>query len=159
MKDLQIKDITIIGAGPVGIYAAFYAGLRGLKGFIVEANNQPGGQAMSLYKEKDVLDLPGHFLLKGQDVITNLLKQYQRFANQIVLKTNFNVVNIHRTKDYFKIVSSTGETILTKTICLSIGPGALTPIKINVPHPPDIDINYLVQNDQDFENKDVVIFG
>ena len=159
MKDLEIKDIAIIGAGPVGIYAAFYAGLRGLKGFILEANNQPGGQAMSLYKEKAVLDLPGHYLLKGEDVITNLLKQYQRFGDQIILKTSFNVIDIHQNDDHFKITSSIGKIILAKTICLSVGPGALTPIKIKIPHPPDIDINYLVTNEQEFENKNVVIFG
>ena len=159
MNNLKIKDIAIIGAGPVGIYAAFYAGLRGMEGFLIESGSQVGGQAMIAFKEKEVLDLPGHFSLKGKEVIKNLLLQYQRFEKSIKLKTNFNVIDVKKTKDYFTIISKTGEKLLAKTICLAVGPGAVMPVKLKLENEQDLDVTYLVENPKTFHNKNLVIFG
>ena len=56
----DIYDLTIIGAGPSGLFAAFYAGLRQMKTKIIDALEQPGGQVAVLYPEKYIFDVPGY---------------------------------------------------------------------------------------------------
>jgi alkyl hydroperoxide reductase subunit AhpF len=60
VTDEEVFDITIVGAGPTGLFAAFYAGLRDMKTKVIEALPEPGGQLAVLYPEKMIYDVPGH---------------------------------------------------------------------------------------------------
>ena len=61
------KDITIIGAGPAGLFALFYAGMRGISAQVVDALNEPGGQLAALYPEKFIFDVAGYTKVLAKD--------------------------------------------------------------------------------------------
>ena len=159
MKKDIIYDIVIVGGGPVGGYAGFYEGLRGLKGLIVEASNNVGGQAITLYKQKQVLDLPGHESITGEEVIKRLYKQYSKFKNQVKLQLNWASKSVVKKKKYLLLKSENNSIIKTKTICLAIGQGPISPIKLKIPNHDDLDITYNIDDIKNFYNKKVLIFG
>ena len=79
----QIYDITIIGGGPVGLYAAFYAGMRQAKTKIIESLDLLGGQPAHLYPEKAIYDIPAHYQIKGGDLTQSLIQQLDHFDTTI----------------------------------------------------------------------------
>ena len=78
---MEIYDITIIGAGPVGMFAAFYAGMRQAKTKIIDSLPQLGGQLSTLYPEKYIYDIPGYPAVKASDLVANLEKQLKILLN------------------------------------------------------------------------------
>src|SRR3972149_1639356 len=75
----DVRDLTIIGAGPTGLFATFYAGLRGMRTKIVESLPEPGGQLAVLYPEKFIYDVPGLPKVLAKDLVLHLLQQNQLF--------------------------------------------------------------------------------
>ena len=87
MTTIEIVDIAIIGGGPVGLFTAFYAGLRQASVKIIESLPQLGGQPGMLYPEKMVYDIPAYPEILAGDLVENLIKQLDRFeATQICLE-------------------------------------------------------------------------
>ena len=82
---MEIYDITIIGAGPVGMFAAFYAGMRQAKTKIIDSLPQLGGQLATLYPEKYIYDIPGYPAVKASDLVANLEKQLTTFNHSFHL--------------------------------------------------------------------------
>ena len=76
---LDIRDITIIGAGPTGLFAAFYAGMRGVTARIVDALPELGGQLTALYPEKYIFDVAGLPKILAKDLVTDLVTQMRQF--------------------------------------------------------------------------------
>src|SRR4029450_12017949 len=72
-------DIAIVGAGPTGLFAAYYAGFRGLSVAIIDALPEPGGQVTALYPEKMIFDVAGFPAIRGRDLIANLVEQADQF--------------------------------------------------------------------------------
>lgn len=68
-------DLAIIGAGPTGLYAAYYAGFRGLTTVIVDSLEEPGGQVMALYPEKPIYDVAGFPAVLGKDLVAGCVAQ------------------------------------------------------------------------------------
>jgi thioredoxin reductase (NADPH) len=68
-------DLLIIGAGPTGLYAAYYAGFRGMKVALVDSLTEPGGQLMALYPEKPIYDVAGYPSVLARDLASNLVEQ------------------------------------------------------------------------------------
>ncbi|PZM96302.1 MAG: ferredoxin--NADP(+) reductase, partial [Actinobacteria bacterium] len=68
-------DIAIIGAGPAGLFAAYYAGFRGLSVTVIDALPEAGGQVTAMYPEKVIYDIAGLPAIKGRDLIANLVAQ------------------------------------------------------------------------------------
>ncbi|MDG7049011.1 MAG: NAD(P)/FAD-dependent oxidoreductase, partial [Nitrososphaerota archaeon] len=79
----QVYDIAIIGGGPVGMWAGFYAGFRGLKVLMIESTPELGGQVSFLYPDKEISDLPGIPSIKGRTLVDNLREQLMRFNPDI----------------------------------------------------------------------------
>ncbi|TAK63047.1 MAG: NAD(P)/FAD-dependent oxidoreductase, partial [Dehalococcoidia bacterium] len=75
----EVFDFTIIGAGPTGIFASFYAGLRQMRTKVIEALPEPGGQLAVLYPEKLIYDVPGHPKISAQDLVKQLMAQVALF--------------------------------------------------------------------------------
>src|SRR3989304_10483814 len=73
-------DLTIIGAGPVGLFTAFYAVLRNLRTLVLEALPRPGGQITALYPEKYIYDVGGFPAILGRDLVGELYKQSNQFG-------------------------------------------------------------------------------
>lgn len=78
-------DIAIIGAGPTGLFAAYYAGFRGLSVTLIDALPEPGGQITAMYPEKMIFDVAGFPEIRGRDLVENLVKQAAPFTPNYVL--------------------------------------------------------------------------
>ncbi len=126
-----VHDTTIIGGGPVGLFAAFYAGMRELSANIIDSLPQLGGQLAELYPEKYIYDIAGHPQIKAGDLVKNLLKQVEPFSPTI--HVNETVQDITRQDDgTFRI--DTGTSVhYSKTIVVTAGVGAFSPRRLPVP--------------------------
>jgi ferredoxin/flavodoxin---NADP+ reductase len=80
-------DVAVIGAGPTGLFAAYYAGFRGLSVAVVDALPEPGGQITAMYPEKLILDVAGFPAVKGRDLVANLVAQVAPFDPEYLLGT------------------------------------------------------------------------
>ena len=78
-------DVAIVGAGPTGLFAAYYAGFRGLTVAVIDTLPEPGGQITALYPEKDIFDVAGLPCVKGRDLVTSLVAQAAPFAPRYLL--------------------------------------------------------------------------
>jgi len=79
MPEIISTDICIIGAGPVGLFAVFEAGLLKLRCHVVDALPQPGGQLTEIYPKKPIYDIPGYPEVLAGDLVDNLMKQIEPF--------------------------------------------------------------------------------
>src|SRR3982751_3093264 len=85
---MELFDLTIIGGGPSGLYAAYYAGFRGMKVKIIDSLEEFGGQVTALYPEKFIFDVAGFPKIYGRDLIKNLVEQAMQFKPTIRLAEN-----------------------------------------------------------------------
>ena len=153
----ELYDITIVGGGPVGLFAVFYAHLRQAKVQIIDSLPQLGGQPAILYPEKKILDVPGFPNLTGEELTNRLLKQVNSFDTPIFL--NETVLDIINNGDHFSIETNKGSH-LSKTVIIAMGGGAFTP------RPLELDgvdtyqnIHYHVSNIQQYAGQKVTILG
>ena len=117
----EIYDITIVGGGPVGLFAAFYGNLRQVKVKLIDSLPQLGGQPAILYPEKNILDVPGFTNLTGQELSDRLIEQVKGFDTPIFL--NETVEGIQKEDDIFTITTSRQQH-LSKAIVIAMGGGA-----------------------------------
>ncbi len=120
-----MKDLIIIGAGPVGLYAGFCAGLRKLDAMILESSYETGGQ-LSLYQEKDILDVPGFTSIKAKDLGQALLKQYKTYEKDVPLHIGEDVLEIQKTETHFEVKTDKGN-YQSKKILIANGGGKFSP--------------------------------
>ena len=81
--DEEIYDVTIVGGGPVGLFGAFYAGIRQMKTKIIDSLPELGGQLTALYPEKYVYDMPGYYKILARDLASEMVKQGLRFSPSV----------------------------------------------------------------------------
>lgn len=127
---MEIYDITIIGAGPVGMFAAFYAGMRQAKTKIIDSLPQLGGQLSTLYPEKYIYDIPGYPAIKASELVGNLEKQLTTFNHTFQL--NEEVLSITKDEDIIEITTTKGIHY-SKAAILTLGNGSFQPRKLNLP--------------------------
>ncbi|CDZ87156.1 NAD(P)/FAD-dependent oxidoreductase [Rhodococcus ruber] len=118
-------DLLIIGAGPVGLYGAYYAGFRGLSVAVIDALPNPGGQITAMYPEKPIFDIAGFPSIKGQKLIDGLLEQGAPFQSTYLLGQQ--AVSLDPVGDRWKIVTSTGQQILASAVVITAGVGSVSP--------------------------------
>src|SRR5579862_8576020 len=78
-------DLLIVGAGPVGLYAAYYAGFRGLRTALVDSLPEAGGQVSAMYPEKPIYDIAGFPVIRGRDLVARLVEQAGSFSPAYLL--------------------------------------------------------------------------
>ena len=127
MSDRDIRDITIIGAGPVGLFGTFYAGMRGASCRIIDALPEFGGQLTALYPEKYIHDVGGFPKVLAKDLVKGLTAQAIQFNPDIQLAQE--VVGLRRENDLFALRTERGE-YFSRSLVVAAGIGAFSPRKL-----------------------------
>ncbi|WP_161879701.1 NAD(P)/FAD-dependent oxidoreductase [Alkalibacterium sp. MB6] len=160
MEQLPSTDCTIIGGGPAGLYAAFYAGMRDLSVRIIENQSKLGGK-LHFYPEKMIWDIGGMKPTPGLEVMEQMIHQAQTFSPKVEL--NQLITKISKLgPQHFRVFSSTGDYFDSKSIIIATGGGIFTPKRL-----PGIycepyetaNLHYTIYRMKDFENKRVAIVG
>ncbi|PID01027.1 ferredoxin--NADP(+) reductase [Sporosarcina sp. P2] len=156
----EVFDITIIGGGPVGLFTAFYAGLRQARVKVIESLPQLGGQLSALYPEKYIYDVAGFPKITGQKLIDNLTEQMNQFNPVVALDEG--VEKLEKQLDgIFKITTNSAEHF-SKTIIITAGNGAFNPRKLGLETADKFEgknLHYFVSDMQKFAGKKVQLFG
>ncbi|MFQ3307611.1 MAG: thioredoxin reductase (NADPH) [Candidatus Midichloriaceae bacterium] len=156
---MLVKDVVIIGAGPVGLFTVFQAGMLKLSSCVVDVLPHIGGQCSALYPEKPIYDIPGFSKINAQDLIENLEKQASPFDAEYFLGRE--CINIKKESNNW-IVTTTKEKIKAKTIIIAAGAGSFEvrkpPIK-GISEFENKSVFYNVINKDKFKNKVVTIAG
>lgn len=156
----ELYDITIIGGGPVGMFAAFYAGMRNAKTKIIESLPVLGGQVSLLYPEKTIYDVGGYAGVTGKELVRQLTAQMQHFDQTICLDQE--VKTIEKLDDHLFRISTTKEIHYSKTIIITTGEGSFQPRKLTLLSAGDFDqtnLHYIVKDLEQYKDKTVVICG
>tara|TARA_B100001029_G_C15062399_1_gene459700 strand:+ start:3543 stop:4580 length:1038 start_codon:yes stop_codon:yes gene_type:complete len=158
-------DIIVIGAGPVGLFTVFEAGLLGLNCILIDNLDKPGGQCAELYPEKPIYDIPGVPNQTGQEHVDALLKQIEPFKYDIHLSERVESIEEISYEDdkYWKINTTEEKEFISKNIFIAAGAGSFEPRR-----PPNIvdpdkflscGVEYAVRSVEKYKNKEVFIFG
>jgi thioredoxin reductase (NADPH) len=123
----EIKDITIIGGGPTGLFALFYAGMRGMTAQIIDALPEAGGQLTALYPEKYIFDVAGIPQVLAKDLVRSLVDQAGRFQQPIHLTQQ--VTGLEQDGNQFVLVTDR-ERFPTRSIIIAAGIGAFSPRRL-----------------------------
>ncbi|MGH6718817.1 MAG: NAD(P)/FAD-dependent oxidoreductase [Alphaproteobacteria bacterium] len=150
----------IVGAGPVGLFAVFEAGMLRMACHVVDALDMAGGQCAALYPEKPIYDVPGYPRINAQDLVAKLEEQAAPFAPRYHLGEQ--VMAFARDGDGLRVTTSKGTVIAAKALVVAAGCGAFGP---NRPPIAGIEryegrgVQYLVRRREDLRGKRVVIAG
>lgn len=160
MSTNEVYDITIIGGGPTGLFAAFYAGMRQAKTKVIESLPQLGGQLAMLYPEKKIYDIAGFPDVKASELVNNLIQQIERFDQTICLEEE--VLDLIKISDkVIKVVTTAGEH-LSHSVIITAGNGAFQPRKLQMEKAEELEgrsLHYYVTDTEKFRDKDVMICG
>lgn len=153
-------DVVIVGAGPVGLFAAFQCGMLGLKTHVIDTLEAIGGQCSSLYPEKPIYDIPAYPSITGQGLIDQLEIQAAPFKPTYHLKQQ--VVSLKRFPDGWEVTTDTNTKIHARGIFIAAGAGAFGPNRPPIEGLGEYEgksIFYAVRHMQKFAGKRIVIAG
>jgi thioredoxin reductase (NADPH) len=155
-----MKDVLIIGGGPVGIFSIFACGMQNLSCVLVDALDELGGQCAKIYPEKAIYDIPGYPKITGRELVNNLIEQARPFKADIVL--NSAIEKIEKEDGIFKAKTASGLVIEAKAIIIAAGSGIFEPNRPNLEgilEQENKSVFYYVENFGIFKNKVVAIAG
>jgi len=118
-------DLAIIGAGPAGLFAAYYAGFRGLRVAVVDSLPELGGQVTAMYPEKQILDVAGFPSIKGRDLVEGLVEQANTAEPAYLLDKT--ATDLSTTDDDVTITLDEGTTLTAKALLITAGIGKFSP--------------------------------
>lgn len=154
-------DICIIGAGPVGLFAVFEAGLLKMKCHLVDALPQPGGQLSEIYPKKPIYDIPGFPEVKAQELVDNLMKQIEPFGPTFTLGERLD--ELEKLEDgSFHLHTSGGTSIHAGAVVIAAGLGSFEPRKPSIENLENFErkgVEYMVKDPEKFRDKRLVIAG
>lgn len=154
-------DVVIIGAGPVGLFAVFQAGMLKMKCHVIDALEFVGGQCSALYPEKPIYDIPAYPTIMAEELITKLKEQAAPFAPTYHL--NQQVIGFRKQENgTFDVVTSKDIIINTKAIIIAAGCGSFGPNRPpldNIRAYEGTSVFYSVRNKIAFADKSIVIAG
>lgn len=117
-------DVLIVGAGPVGLFGAYYAGVRGLSTAVLDSLPEPGGQITAMYPEKAIFDVAGFPAIRGRELVSNLVAQAAPFQPGYLLGQQ--AVGLER-GDQLVVTTSSGHRVRARSIIITGGIGTFTP--------------------------------
>lgn len=157
----QIVDILIVGGGPAGMFAAFYAGMRQASAKIIESLPQLGGQLAALYPEKYIYDVAGFPKVTAQQLVNNLKEQLKLFPEtQICLEEKVENV-VKKEERLFEVTTNKGVHY-AKAVIITAGVGAFEPRRLELPEAAKFEksnLHYFVPDLNVFKGQRVVLTG
>ena len=158
-------DIIVIGAGPVGLFTVFEAGLLGLNCTLIDNLDRPGGQCAELYPEKPIYDIPGVPFQTGQEHVNALLKQIEPFEYDLYLDQRVDSLNQIQDGDdnYWEVITTENKKFISKNIFIAAGAGSFGPRRPpNIANPDQYinkGVSYAVRSVDQYKDKNIFIFG
>jgi thioredoxin reductase len=155
---MREADIAIVGAGPTGLFAAYYAGFRGLSMALIDALPEPGGQVTAMYPEKMIFDVAGFPAIRGRDLVANLVAQASPFEPYYLLGIRAEALSYLDGKPLLQL--NNGEQLHCGAVIITAGMGSFTPRPL-----PAADafqgegVVYFVPHLAELSGHDVVIVG
>src|SRR5438105_9546890 len=159
-----VVDITILGAGPAGLAAAYYAGHRDASVRIVESLEQLGGQVAAVYPEKHVYDVAGHPKILGTKLIELCAEQGLQYGAEVRLGEEVQALErlSQNGEELLSVITDKGGPYLSRALIITAGHGAFEPRKLAIN---DIDawegkgLHYFVREKDVFRDRTCVIVG
>lgn len=142
------------------MFAAFYAGMRGMSVRIIDSLHELGGQLTALYPEKHVYDMPGFPAVLAKDLAAGLTRQGTQFDPELCLGETATA--LERDGDGWIVKGVRGDAYPTRTVLISAGAGAFSPTRLGLVEEPEFEgkgLHYGVRSKAEFEGKDVAIVG
>ena len=167
MSKIEEADIIVIGAGPIGLFTVFEAGLLGLKCILIDNLDKVGGQCAELYPDKPIYDIPGIPMQTAEELVNALLEQIKPFDYSVYLQQRveslFKNTNDENKESEWILKTSENNQFKAKNIFIAAGAGSFEPRR-----PPNIKdpdrfigkgVSYSVREKKLYSNKDILIFG
>ena len=154
-------DILIIGAGPVGLFSVFEAGLLKMKCHLIDILPKPGGQCIELYPKKPIYDIPGYPEILAGDLIKNLIKQCRQFEPGFTLGEKAEKL-VKQKDGTFNVITDKGTLHNAPIVVIAGGLGGFQPRKPNfqgIENFEDKGVLYFVREPNIFKDKNVVLSG
>lgn len=169
-------DVAIIGAGPVGLFAVFQAGLLGMKSVLIDSLPELGGQLTALYPEKPIFDIPAFPKILAKDLVARLVEQQQPMLSPSLLECRAETITLQTKKSYpiCLMLKQLGNQVMKlppedrkievycKAVIIAAGAGAFDhkkPPIANLAEFENTSVFYFVKNPKDFKDKTIVIAG
>lgn len=153
-------EVVILGAGPVGLFTAFYCGMRQLDCIVVDQLEEIGGQLTALYPSKEIYDIAGFDSITAEELVKNLRKQIERFDSSTEFLMSTTVEGIDKQEERKFIVKTSNGDIEAKAVIIAGGNGAFKPRLLGVDNESELtNISYSISNTEKYRDKNVVVFG
>ncbi|WP_239460161.1 NAD(P)/FAD-dependent oxidoreductase [Nocardioides daejeonensis] len=156
-------DLIIIGAGPVGLFGAYYAGCRGLSIAVIDALDELGGQVNAMYPEKEIFDIAGFPAIRGRELISSLIQQANQFQPTYLCGERAEKLDVDSCPPGaapFRIYCESGRQVTGRAVIITGGIGAFTPRQLGVGEEfHGRGLAYFVQDPGTCAGQDVVIVG
>jgi thioredoxin reductase (NADPH) len=158
----EVRDLTIIGGGPTGIFAAVQCGMHHINCRVIDSMPALGGQLTALYPEKHIYDVAGFPEVSAAGLVDQLWSQASRYKPDVVLDDQ--VVDLKKLEDgSFEVATANGKIFYSRAILIAAGLGAFSPRKLpqlaDYEYLEEKQIFYNVRNINDYKGKRVVIVG
>ncbi len=160
VRQSEMYDVTIIGAGPVGLYATYYAGLRDCRTKVIETYPQVGGRLISMYPEKEIFDVAGHTRILARDLVDRLAEQAMQYHPTVVLDERVTGLRV-RGERVIELSTPKGRHY-AQTVVIAAGCGAFVPRRLDIPHLVDLEghgIYYYLPSFEPLRGKKVLVVG
>jgi len=163
MDDAQAQDlydVTIIGAGPTGLFAAYYAGFRGFRTKLIDSQPDLGGQITALYPDKYIYDVAGFPKILGKDLVANLVEQAMQYEPTVCLNEEVRTLQ-HGPDGIIELGTPLGRH-RSRVVIITAGIGAFTP---KTYRRPELDryegrgLYFAVRRKEEFRDKTLLVVG
>ncbi|WP_353127552.1 NAD(P)/FAD-dependent oxidoreductase [Parapedobacter pyrenivorans] len=161
MNVQHTTDICIIGAGPVGLFAVFEAGLLKMRCHLIDALPQVGGQLSEIYPHKPIYDIPGYPAINAQELVDNLMEQIRPFNPSFTLGERVESL-LRQADGSYHVVGNEGTVVHAQVVVIAGGLGSFEPRKPEIPGLADFEgrgVSYMVKNPEHYRDRRVVIAG
>ncbi|WP_413810779.1 NAD(P)/FAD-dependent oxidoreductase [Streptomyces sp. OE57] len=151
-------ELLIVGAGPAGLFACYYAGMRGLDVTLLDSLPHLGGQVAALYPDKEIFDVAGFPAVRGRELVERLTQQAESASPSVVLGEG--AVELHSDADAVTVTTDTGRVIHAGAVLVTAGIGRFTPRPL-----PALEgyagagVHHLVAAPNEYTDRDVVVVG